>query len=60
MKYEQNNIPPISDTLYSRFLRAYNKYTDKNIPAFQQLQQLRRINQHRFNILLENPPDSSI
>ena len=57
--HEQHNIPPISDTIYTRFLRAYNRYTDKNFPAHQQI--LRNQNrQNRFNILLENPPDISI
>ena len=58
--HEQHNIPPISDTLYSRFIRTYNKYMDKNLPVHLQLQQLRQINQHRFNILLDNPLNSSI
>ena len=57
--HEQQNIPPISDTIYSRFLRAYNKYIDKNFPAYQQIQR-NQYRQNRFNILLQNPPENSI
>ena len=57
--HEDYNIPPISETLYNRFKKAYYKLHDQNHPTLQRIQQIRN-RENRFTILLANPPDSSI
>ena len=57
--HQQHNIDPISETLYTRFTRAFQKFTDKNYIAYQTIKQ-NQTRDNRFTILMANPPESSI